>query len=128
MIFHTASTYDTFKMYYRTLKGFRVVGNYMEGGEEKRSEHEILSKTPSIPRKMSEDNTSQDAESTAEEKVGTTVMYAMTRESLTAEDVSNIKTALEDAGYFLEASSDGNNVMIKREEGTTTGVDLNDVL
>ena len=69
---------------------------------------------------MSENESTQDAEknSAETEKVGTTILYAMTREALTGEDVSALRNALEDEGYFMEKSSDGNNVMIKREEGT----------
>lgn len=78
---------------------------------------------------MSEANESEDAQTTTDESTsnGTTVLYAMTREALTAQDLQEIRDALEDAGYTLTPSSDGDNVMVQRKESRDS-VDVQDVL
>jgi len=79
---------------------------------------------------MSEANESEDAQTTTDESTennGTTVLYAMTREALTAQDLKDIRDGLEDKGYTLTPSSDGDNVMIQRKD-STEGVDVQDVL
>jgi hypothetical protein len=87
---------------------------------------------PSGRSKMSEESESGDVQTTTEESTqnnseGTTVLYAMTREALTAKDLKKIRDGLESEGFTLTPSSDGDNVMIQRKE-STEGVDVQDVL
>lgn len=82
---------------------------------------------------MSEDSESSSDEDTTEAQTQTdddkkTILYAMTREALRAEDLSEIRDALEDAGYYLTPSEDGENIMIQRDKNTGTGVDVSEVL
>ena len=80
---------------------------------------------------MSEDNSSSGAEDTTEQNSADnkkTILYAMTREALRAEDLTAIRDALDDEGYTLKPSEDGENIMIQRDKDTGTGVDVSDVL
>lgn len=76
---------------------------------------------------MSEANSSQDAGSTTEEQNGTTLLYCSPRAALSTEDVRQIRDALEEEGYILTPSEGGKNLMIQREDGSTS-FDMEEVL
>lgn len=85
---------------------------------------------------MSEDTTTQAAEEeteettedSTEEKTKKTVLYCKTRAALTAEDLTSIKSALEEEGYCLTPSEEGDKVMIQREEVEDKSDVLSEVL
>lgn len=79
---------------------------------------------------MSEDPSPEDAPETTEEESEKmkTMLYAFPREALRASDLKEIRDALEDAGYSMTTSEDGDNVMIQRPKETGTNVNVTDVL
>lgn len=78
---------------------------------------------------MSEENSSQNAETTTEEETENnddkfkTILYTMTREELKEEDLVALKENMPE-NFRLKASEDGDNIMFQRKEESGSSIDV----
>jgi hypothetical protein len=80
---------------------------------------------------MSEDNSpSENAEENSEEEdvQMKTMIYGFPREAMTANDLREIKEGLEERGYEMSSTEDGEKIIIEREKNSENSVDVSSVL